>query len=191
MSTATADRLRPLVAPVVSAAGLDLEDIEVTPAGRRRLVRVAVDKDGGVSLDDVALVSRALSDVLDQSDVMGAQPYVLEVGSPGIDRPLVEPRHWRRAVGHLVELHLTSGDRVTGRVTAADEDGVELKVQAALKAKAGEPLQARRIAYSEVRTARVQVEFARQEDSGGAEGAGAVSDGVDEDLAAHNADEVE
>ena len=71
MSAATADRLRGLLAPVVAAAGLDLESVDVTPAGRRRLVRVAVDKDGGVTLDDVAVVSRSVSDALDTSDVDG------------------------------------------------------------------------------------------------------------------------
>ncbi|HYN75408.1 MAG TPA: ribosome maturation factor RimP [Candidatus Limnocylindria bacterium] len=151
MSPATADRLRVLLTPVVSAAGLDLESVEVTPAGRRRVVRVAVDKDGGVSLDDVALVSRAISDALDAGDVMGDQAYVLEVGSPGLDRPLTEPRHWRRAVGRLVAIELVAGDAVTGRVEAADGDGVDLGV-------AGHD---RRLTYAQVRRAHLEVEFTR------------------------------
>ena len=151
MSAATADRLRALLTPVVAGAGLDLETVEVTPAGRRRLVRVAVDKDGGISLDDVATVSRAVSDALDTSDVMGAQPYVLEVSSPGVDRPLTEPRHWRRSVGRLVKVDLVSGSSVTGRVEAADAEGVDLDV-------AGHD---RRLAFAEVRLAKVEVEFNR------------------------------
>lgn len=154
MSAATADRLRGLLTPVVAAAGLDLEGVDVTPAGRRRLVRVSVDKDGGVSLDDVALVSRAVSDLLDASDVMGAEPYVLEVSSPGVDRPLTEPRHWRRSVGRLVKVDLVGGAVVTGRVEAADADGVDLDV-------AGHD---RRLAYGEVRVAKVEVEFNRVPD---------------------------
>ncbi len=153
MSAATADRLRPLVTPVVSAVGLDLEGVEVIPAGRRRLVRIAVDKDGGVSLDDVALVSRALSDLLDQADVMGAQPYVLEVGSPGVDRPLTQARHWRRATGRLVDVELVTGGRLTGRIEATDAEGVDLDVDG----------HDRRVEYSGVRTARVQVEFTHRE----------------------------
>ncbi len=160
MSPATADRLRVLLTPVVSSAGLDLESVEVTPAGRRRVVRVAVDKDGGVSLDDVALVSRVISDALDDGDVMGDQAYVLEVGSPGLDRPLTEPRHWRRAVGRLVAVELVSGDTVTGRVEAADGDGVDLDV-------AGHD---RRLTYSQVRRAHIEVEFTRAADDGDEEG---------------------
>ena len=81
---------------------MDLEGVRVTSAGRRRLLRVVVDADGGVSLDDIEQVSRELSAVLDQAAAMGEAPYTLEVSSPGVDRPLTEPRHWRRAVGRLV-----------------------------------------------------------------------------------------
>jgi ribosome maturation factor RimP len=119
-------RLAELIGPVVARAGYDLEDVVVTPAGRRRLLRVVVDRDGGVSLDDVAELSRAASAVLDNSDVMGATPYVLEVTSPGVDRPLTEPRHWRRAAGRLVTATLRDGGRVTGRVVEATDEGVLL-----------------------------------------------------------------
>ena len=151
MSAATADRLRGLLTPVVAAAGLDLESVDVIPAGRRRLVRVAIDKDGGVTLDDVAVVSRTVSDALDTSDVMGAEPYVLEVSSPGVDRPLTEPRHWRRSVGRLVKVELVTGSTVVGRVEAADNDGVDLEVDG----------HDRRLAFGEVRVAKVEVEFNR------------------------------
>ena len=95
--------------PVVHALGMDLESVKVTTAGRRRLLRMVVDSDGGVSLDDAALASRELSVKLDASDVMGDMPYTLEVSSPGVDRPLTEPRHWQRAVGRLVRVPLTAG----------------------------------------------------------------------------------
>ncbi len=101
--TARRDRLVALLAPVVEAEGLDLEDVTVTPAGKRRLVRVVVDRDGGISLDDVSEVSRSVSEKLDASDALGNSPYVLEVTSPGVDRPLTEPRHWRRARGEAGE----------------------------------------------------------------------------------------
>ena len=94
-----ADRLTRLLEPVVHALDMDLETVRVTPAGRRRLLRVVVDGDGGVSLDTIALASRELSARLDTAAEMGELPYTLEVSSPGVDRPLTQPRHWRRAPG--------------------------------------------------------------------------------------------
>jgi ribosome maturation factor RimP len=145
--------VRKLLEPLVSVAGFDLEEIRVEPAGRRRLVRVIVDADGGVSLDDVALLSQDLSRALDETDVMGSAPYALEVGSPGVDRPLTEPRHWRRAVSRLVRVPLAEGGEITGRVLAAGETGVELDV-------AGER---RAFAYAELGRGKVQVEFRRND----------------------------
>jgi ribosome maturation factor RimP len=155
------DAISRLLRPVVGAAGFDLEDLVVQPAGRRRLVRVIIDADDGVSLDDVAEVNHAVSQVLDDTDLMGSQPYVLEVTSPGVDRPLTEPRHWRRAVGRLVRVSLTgdgtgrsgsgSGREIEGRVVAADDEAVVIDV-------AGEE---RRLYYGEVDRGRVQVEFRR------------------------------
>src|SRR5215469_10062230 len=97
-----------LLEPVIVASGLDLEDVRVSQAGRRRLLRLVVDADGGVGLDQIAEVSREVSARLDASGVMGEVPYTLEVSSPGVDRPLTEPRHWRRAQGRLVSVPLTA-----------------------------------------------------------------------------------
>jgi ribosome maturation factor RimP len=136
---------------VISEAGFDLEEIRVESAGRRRLVRLVVDADEGVSLDDVATVSQAVSSVLDSSDAMGSAPYVLEVTSPGVDRPLTEPRHWRRAVGRLVRVPLTAGGEVEGRLVTAEDEAVVIDV-------AGEE---RRFGLDELGRGRVQVEFRR------------------------------
>ena len=140
--------------------GLDLEAVEITPAGKRRLLRIAVDKDGGVTLDDVAEATRAVSEVLDDpaSTVMGQQPYTLEVTSRGVHRPLTLPRHWRRNHGRLVKVTPVDGDQVTGRIVGSDEDGVRLEV-------AGEPAE-RSLAYADIRRAVVEIEFNRstQED---------------------------
>lgn len=87
MSTTQSDRLRGLVEPLVHAKDLDLEEIEVSRAGRRGLVRIVVDSDEGVELDACAELSRAISGKLDETDVMGEGEYVLEVSSPGADRP--------------------------------------------------------------------------------------------------------
>jgi len=171
--------LERLLEPVVRAAGMDLESVRVGSAGRRRLLRVVVDADGGVSLDDIALVSREVSARLDATGAMGEAPYTLEVSSPGVDRPLTLPRHWRRAVGRLVRVPLagrdgdgpsspapaagTAGETgqakgagraggaglIEGRVIAAGDSGVILEVD-------GEP---REFGYAELGPGRVQVEF--------------------------------
>ncbi|MCK2219639.1 ribosome maturation factor RimP [Actinomadura sp. ATCC 31491] len=159
-SASPRDHLMKLLEPVVSAEGLDLEDITVTQAGRRRVLRVIVDRDGGVSLDDVADVSQAVSAALDEDDSMGQAAYTLEVSSPGVDRPLTEPRHWRRAAKRLVKAELRDGTVVEGRITAADDGGVELDVAGA----------ARRIEYEDLARGRVQVEFRRIDDVDGDEG---------------------
>jgi ribosome maturation factor RimP len=155
-----------LVAPVVEAAGYDLEELVVTPAGRRSIVRVVVDRDAGVTLDDVAEVSRLVSTALDDHDgEFGSAPYVLEVTSPGVDRPLTEPRHWRRNTGRLVTVAVGregSTEQVTARVLEVDGDGVTLAVEA--KGKPGakkRPPTRRQVPWQELGTGRVQVEFGR------------------------------
>lgn len=134
-------------------AGYDLEAVDVTPAGRRRLLRIAVDKDGGVTMDEIAEATKTVSRLLDDSEAMGEQAYTLEVTSPGVDRPLTLPRHWRRNVGRLVALTLRDGDKVTGRIAASGEDEVELTT----------PEGTRSLAIADVAQARVQVEFNRKE----------------------------
>ncbi len=145
------EHLEALLSPVVSAVDLDLEKVEVTPAGRRRVLRVIVDCDGGIGLDEVTAASHAISAALDSSDVMGSTPYVLEVTSPGVDRPLTAPRHWRRATDRLVRAELAGGEVVTGRVVETDDEGAVLEVS-------GSP---RRVAFAGVTGARVQIEFSR------------------------------
>ena len=119
---ATRDRIEAELVDPLSVMGLDVEAVEVTPAGKRRVLRVAVDKDGGVTLDDVADATREVSRVLDDSDVMGEMPYTLEVTSRGVDRPLTLPRHWRRNEDRLVKATLADGSEVTGRIVASSDD---------------------------------------------------------------------
>ncbi|MCW2545478.1 MAG: hypothetical protein JWM40_3030 [Frankiales bacterium] len=151
-------RLVLLLTPVAEAAGLDLEDVTISPAGKRRVVRVVVDKDGGSTLDDIAAVSRAVSDVLDESEVsepeLLAGAYVLEVSSPGVDRRLTLARHWRRNVGRLVAVDLADGSTVTGRITAADELEVTLDVDGS----------SRQVLIAQITSGAVQVEFSRKDE---------------------------
>jgi len=164
-----------VLAPVVHAAGADLESVRISSAGRRRLLRVYVDADGGVGLDKIALISRELSARLDATGAMGEAPYTLEVSSPGVDRPLTQPRHWRRATGRLVKVTLVAAGQdgaaaqdgtaaaasppppagrpaeVEGRVVTASGHGVTLDI-------GGER---REFSYPELGPGRVQVEFGR------------------------------
>jgi ribosome maturation factor RimP len=154
------------IEPVVGAAGYDLEELVVTPAGRRSVVRVVVDREGGVTLDDIAEISRTVSEVLDANDDgMGRTPYVLEVSSPGVDRPLTGPRHWRRNTGRLVTVPVGPAGQtteVTGRVTAVDDAGVILAVEAQGKPGAKKrPPTPRQVPWAELGNGRVQVEFGR------------------------------
>jgi len=147
------DRLAGLLGDALLAEGLDVEAVELTPAGKRRLLRVAVDKDGGVTLDDVADATRIVSRTLDESDVMGEQPYTLEVSSRGADRPLTLPRHWRRNRGRKVKVVTQDGQSVTGRIEDTDEEAAVIDVDGAR----------RQVAYAEVAKARIEIEFNRKE----------------------------
>ncbi|MFZ0325412.1 MAG: ribosome maturation factor RimP [Actinomycetes bacterium] len=149
--SAVADRVQRVLSPVLAASGYDLEALEVQPAGRRRLLKVVVDRDGGVDLDAVATISRDLSAALDASDAMGDQAYVLEVTSPGVDRPLTQPRHWRRARSRLVSVTLRDHSTIQGRVSDSDE----------LTATVVDDGGVHQIPYAEVQQAHVEVEFRR------------------------------
>ena len=160
---ATTERIERVLAAPLAELGLDVEAVELTPAGKRRVLRVAVDTDGGLTLDDVAAATKVIDRVLEDdgpdggSAVMGQQPYTLEVTSRGVDRPLTLPRHWRRNEGRLVKLtHGAEGAESTelvGRIGASDEEGVTLDVAGT----------ATRVAYADIRKALVQIEFNRKE----------------------------
>ena len=164
----------------IGQLGLVVEDVTVMPVGKRRLVRVWLDRDLAgldpsdesslvppLSLDEVAEATRAISAGLDASDAMGEAPYVLEVGSPGVDRPLTTPSHFRHNVTRLVEIWRTEGDEgdaLTGRLVGAGPTHVTVLVAATKN----DPDTELRIPYADIARARVQVEFAHattQEDS--------------------------
>ncbi len=155
------EALRELVEPVVAVAGYDLEQVTVSRAGRRYLVRVIVDGDAGVSLDAIADISRAVSAALDEAEAAGGElmagEYQLEVSSPGVDRPLTHPRHWRRNRGRLVRVAV-AGHQLTARVLDADETGVLLDLGPE-----------RHVPYAELGPGRVQIEFKRPGEAAGAD----------------------
>lgn len=154
---AVRDRIESELLDPLQALDLDIEAVEITPAGKRRIVRIAVDKDGGVTLDDVAEATKAVSAVLDESDVLGEMPYTLEVTSRGVDRPLTLARHWRRNADRLVRVTLTNdssdtSDPVMGRIGESGADSVILDVDG----------ESREIVYADVAKAFVQIEFNRK-----------------------------
>jgi ribosome maturation factor RimP len=154
-AAASRARLREIIEPVVREDGYDVEGLSLSRAGRRYLVRLIVDGDGGVNLDAVAALSHRVSAALDATEAGGevlfAGEYELEVSSPGVDRPLTLPRHWRRNVGRLVQVKAGSGPQVTGRVVAADEDGIVLDVDG----------KHRELAYRDLGPGKIQLDFNR------------------------------
>jgi ribosome maturation factor RimP len=149
------DAVARIIEPVVVAAGYDLDEVSLAQAGRRIVVRVAVDADHPINLDAVADISREISDALDAGShpPLGDDPYTLEVGSRGVSAPLLLERHWRRNIGRLVLITFTDKTRpkLTGRVVAATAQNATLTVDG------GEQT----IAYADIRRASVQVEFTK------------------------------
>jgi len=142
--------LTELLAPAVRDAGFVLEEVKVTPAGKRRIIAVIIDGiERNPSLDEVTVVSRRVSEILDNYSQLGEMPFTLEVTTPGVDRPLTMPRHWLKNIGRLVKISPIEGEPFTSRIVSAGEDSVFLEE--------------REIAYSAIRRAQVEIEFNRKE----------------------------
>lgn len=165
-----AARLRALLEPAVQANRLYLEDVAIV-AGSHRVVHVVVDlpqeETGGVSLDVIADISKVLSDVLDNDPADDGRPYDLEVSSPGVGRPLTEPRHWHRAKGRMVKVNVVQGDNVTGRIQSVDDGGVtiipEIAVKKGMKPKQGDPV---KLPFDRIRNGKVEIEFSHLSEDG-------------------------
>lgn len=141
-------RVAELVAPLVEKRGIDLEEVVIKPAGRRSIVQIFIDRDGGIDLDLVAEVSREISDLLDSTDVLGNNPYTLDVGSMGVDRPLTLPRHFKRNVGRLVEVELSNGSSFVDRILEVDEGNITFN-------------EGKTVKLDDIKQALVQIEFSR------------------------------
>ena len=151
---ASVEIIRRAIFDALTTVGVDLEDLQITTAGRREVVRVVVDRDGGIDLDLIADISRRVAELLDvpplADEIVGT--YVLEVSSPGTDRPLTEEKHWRRAERRLVEATLADDSVVTGRIVRTDAGVVEIE-QADGEVRA--------VPLSSLRRGLVQLEFSR------------------------------
>lgn len=145
-------QLTALVEPILAEHGLELDSLDVTPVGKRRLLRITVDGDGpagrGPLLDDISAASARISAALDESPAVGQAPFTLEVTSRGVGKPLVEAKHYRRNTGRLVKLWL-GDEELTGRIRGVEGDAVMLAVE-------GED---RAVPLPEITKAVVQVEM--------------------------------
>ena len=143
------DQIFELVAPLVDKAGLVLEDVQVQTPGKNRFVTIMVDSETGLNLDQVTDISRLVGEAMDKAPFMGDTPYTLEVTTPGVDRPLTAPRHFKKNVDRLVKITKNDGTQVKGRISSADEDSVTLDNAS--------------INYSDIKRAIIEIEFNRKE----------------------------
>lgn len=139
------DSISELITPAISQAGFYLEDVQVATPGKHRIITIIVDGDISLTLDQVTLVTRTVSDLLDSAPFLGESPFTLEVTSPGVDRPLTQPRHWKKNVDRLVKIVLTDGSEVKGRIVSADESAVTLDSAT--------------VNYIDIKRAQVEIEF--------------------------------
>ncbi len=152
------DQISDLVTPAVSQAGFYLEDVHVATPGSHRIVTCIVDGDSSLNLDQVTTVSRLISELLDEATFMGETPFTLEVTSPGVDRPLTAPRHFKKNVDRLLKVIKVDGSEVTGRILSNTDQDVTLSVT--VKKESREAV----VALVDIKRAVVEIEFNRKDD---------------------------
>jgi len=152
------DQISELVTPAVSDLGFYLEDVHVAIPGSHRIVTCIVDGDASLNLDQVTSVSRVISELLDEAPFMGETPFTLEVTSPGVDRPLTQPRHFAKNVSRLLKIIKLDGSEVTGRILSNTDKDVTLTV--AVKKETIEEV----VTLADIKRAVVEIEFNRKDD---------------------------
>jgi ribosome maturation factor RimP len=139
-------------------AGYEIEDVVIDAGTRPPRITVIADGDEALDLDSIAALSRSASELLDGVDSPNAgSPYVLEVTSPGVDRPLTAERHYRRARGRKVELTMSDGSQLKGRLGETRDGTVSLVVREGARAD----FTVRELPLEGIAKAVVQVEFSR------------------------------
>jgi ribosome maturation factor RimP len=155
---ASIDRLKPLVAPIIADLGLDLYDLEYAGG----VVRVTIDKPGGVDLEDISLATRLISREFDHSDPISGR-YTLEVSSPGLERNLRTPDHFQRIVGWKVNVRTlpnVEGDRrVIGVLSEANAKTILITMVG------DKSLDERRLGYHEIERAKTVFEWGNANDN--------------------------
>ena len=133
------------ITPALSDLGFYLEDITITSAGRRSMITVIVDGDNHLSLDQVTVATKAIGEIVENIQSLGESAFTLEVTSPGLDRPLTKPRHWRKNIDRLVKIVLLDGKEVKGRVKDVSEISTTVNDQV--------------VKFSEIKRATLEIEF--------------------------------
>lgn len=145
--------LTELLTPAIKTLGFVLEEIKVTPVGKRRIIAVTVDQEEkNPNLDEVTVVSREVSNILDNYSQLGDQPFTLEVTTPGVDRPLVLPRHWQKNLGRLVKVVKIDGQTISGRISSVSDVSAAIEV-------AGKSVE---VLFGDVKRAQIEIEFNRK-----------------------------
>ena len=146
-----------LISPAVTEAGFYLEEVQIASPGSHRIVTCVVDGPTLLNLDQVTVVSRIISELLDTDDFMGETPFTLEVTSPGVDRPLTEVRHWTKNLTRLIKTTLNDGSVITGRLTEFDETNATLVEN--IKGR----IKNHTVTFSDIKRAVVEIEFNRKD----------------------------
>jgi ribosome maturation factor RimP len=154
---ALTDQISELITPAVTAQGFFLEEVQLVSPGKHRIVTCIVDGEVALNLDQVTSISRAISELLDESPIMGETPFTLEVTSPGIDRPLTKPRHFAKNNDRLLKITKLNGDVITGRILSNTDSDVTLTIET--KKESSEVV----VALSDIKRAVVEIEFNRKE----------------------------
>ena len=134
-----------MITPAIQALGFYVEDISITSAGRRSMLTVIVDGDTHLSLDQVTVATKAISEIVENLPTLGNNPFTLEVTSPGLDRPLTKPRHWRKNKDRLVKIVLNDGKEITGRIKDSTEADVTVDEQ--------------NVKFADIKRATLEIEF--------------------------------
>jgi ribosome maturation factor RimP len=139
------EEISAVITPALTSLGFYLEDLNITTAGKRSLLTVIVDADRHLSLDEVTVATKAISEIVENIPALGSTPFTLEVTSPGIDRPLTKPRHWRKNINRLVKIILLDGSQITGRIKQAGESAATIDESV--------------INYLDIKRANLEIEF--------------------------------
>jgi ribosome maturation factor RimP len=147
-----------LISPAVTEAGFFIEEVQIASPGNHRIVTCVVDGPTPLNLDQVTVASRVISELLDSASFMGETPFTLEVTSPGVDRPLTQPRHWTKNLTRLIKVTLNTGETIIGRLTEFDGDAAKLveNIKGRIKEHS--------VAFADIKRAVVEVEFNRKDE---------------------------